>query len=132
MLIQINFKSGVPVYLQVAEQIKYLAASGMLKEGDPLPSIRELAKQIRVNRNTVAKAYTELERQSVIETVQGKGAFLSANSSPYDKSVKKEILSQAVDAAIVQAHHFGITDPQLLELFQKRLQEFEKRRESDE
>ena len=57
MLIQLNFKSGKPVYLQVVDQVKAAAASGALRVGEPLPSIRPLAEQLRVNRNTVAKAY---------------------------------------------------------------------------
>ena len=61
MLIQLNFKSGKPVYLQVVDQVKAAAASGALRAGEPLPSIRPLAEQLRVNRNTVAKAYAELE-----------------------------------------------------------------------
>lgn len=130
MLIELSFKSGVPVYLQVVDQIKYLAASGALRDGDPLPSIRELAQQLRINRNTIAKAYTELEHQGVVETLQGKGVFLTGNHSPFDKSVKKEILTQFIDAAIVQAHHFQISDEKFLKLIQERLQEFEKRREN--
>src|SRR5258705_34560 len=62
MMIQLNFKSGKPVYLQVVDQIKAAAASGALRSGEPLPSIRPLAEQLRINRNTVAKAYAELER----------------------------------------------------------------------
>ncbi len=130
MLIQINFKSGVPVYLQIIEQIKYLGASSALKPGDPLPSIRELAQELRVNRNTIAKAYTELERQNVVETIRGKGVFLSGNRSPFERSVKKEVLERALDAAIVQAHHFQIDDEQLLSLFKKRLESFQKRRDA--
>ena len=60
MQIQINFKSGVPVYLQIVEQVKYAAASGAMRAGDALPGIRPLAERVRVNRNTVAKAYAEL------------------------------------------------------------------------
>ncbi|MGH7991162.1 MAG: GntR family transcriptional regulator, partial [Limisphaerales bacterium] len=71
MLFQINFKSGTPVYLQLVEQIRYAAASGALKTGEPLPPIRALAEELRINRNTVAKAYTELESQGVIQTLQG-------------------------------------------------------------
>src|SRR3990170_5767853 len=129
MLIELSFKSGVPVYLQVVDQIKYLATAGALRDGDALPSIRELAQRLRVNRNTIAKAYTELERQRVIETIQGKGAYLSGNHSPFDKSVKKEILAAAIDAAIVQAHHFQVTDEKFLHLVRERLDEFQKRRE---
>src|ERR1035438_4171332 len=80
MLIQLNFKSGKPVYLQVVDQVKAAAASGALRAGEPLPSIRPLAEQLRVNRNTVAKAYTELEGQGVIETIAGRGC--RAQDSP--------------------------------------------------
>ena len=128
MLIELNFKSGKPAYLQIVDQVKYAAASGALRRGDPLPSIRALAEKVRINRNTVAKAYTELEREGIIETVQGKGAFLSGNHSPFAKSIRSEILSEAIDAAIVQAHHFQVNDRDLLALIQERLQAFEKRR----
>ena len=75
MLLQINFKSGEPVYLQVVDQVKAAAAAGALLAGEPLPSIRPLAEELRLNRNTIAKAYTELESQGVIETLPGKGCF---------------------------------------------------------
>ena len=61
MIFQLNFKSGKPVYLQLVDQIKAAAATGGLRVGEPLPPIRPLAEQLRVNRNTIAKAYTELE-----------------------------------------------------------------------
>ena len=82
MRLQLNFKSGKPVYLQVVDQVKAAAASGAVQPGDPLPSIRPLAEELRVNRNTVAKAYAELESQGVIETIAGKGCFVRANHSP--------------------------------------------------
>ena len=65
MIFQIDFKSGKPVYLQLVDQIRYAAASGKLRCGEPLPSIRPLAEELRVNRNTIAKAYAELEGQGV-------------------------------------------------------------------
>ena len=78
MRFQLNFKSGKPVYLQLVDQVKAAAASGAVQPGEPLPSIRPLAEELRVNRNTVAKAYTELESQGVIETIAGKGCFVRA------------------------------------------------------
>ena len=81
MLLQINFKSGKPVYLQVVDQIKAAAASGTMQTGEALPSIRPLAEELRVNRNTIAKAYGELESQGVIETIPGKGCFLKSNKA---------------------------------------------------
>ena len=76
MRIHLNFKSGKPVYLQVVDQVKSAAASGAIRPGESLPSIRPLAEELRVNRNTVAKAYAELESQGVIETIAGKGCFI--------------------------------------------------------
>ena len=73
MIWQIDFRSGTPVYLQLVDQVRHAAASGGLRAGEPLPSIRPLAEELRVNRNTIAKAYAELESQGVIETIAGKG-----------------------------------------------------------
>src|SRR5437016_12918107 len=91
MLLQINFKSGKPVYLQVVDQIKAAAAAGTVQTGEPLPSIRPLAEELRVNRNTIAKAYTELESQGIIETIPGKGCFLKANHSPLRKDARRKL-----------------------------------------
>ncbi len=128
MLLQLNFKSGKPVYLQVVDQIKAAAAAGALQAGEPLPSIRPLAEQLRVNRNTIAKAYAELETQGVIETLPGKGCFLKANGSPFKREVRNQLLAEEVDAAIVQAHHLQIDRPDFLKLVNQRLDLFEARR----
>src|SRR5215469_1376332 len=124
MLLQIDFKSGTPVYLQLVEQVRHAAASGGLRAGEPLPSIRPLAEELRVNRNTIAKAYAELENQGVIETIPGKGCFLKEVSSPLTKSARNDLLVQEVDRAIVAAHHLQIEDDELLTLLKKRLDAF--------
>ncbi len=128
MFVQLNFKSGKPVYLQMVDQIKAAAASGALQPGESLPSIRPLAEQLRVNRNTVAKAYAELEAQGVIETAAGKGCFLKQNNSPFRHSVRQQLLTEDIDAAIVQAHHLQVPRPEFLELVHERLDDFEKKR----
>jgi GntR family transcriptional regulator len=128
MQIELNFKSGKPVYLQVVDQVKAAAASGALRAGEPLPSIRPLAELLRVNRNTVAKAYAELESQGVIESVAGKGCFLRANDTPYKKTVRVELLTQAVDEAVVQAHHLQVGRADLVRLTEERFDAFEERR----
>src|SRR2546423_12971088 len=104
MLLQINFKSGKPVYLQVVDQIKAAAPSGALHTGEPLPSIRPLAEELRLNRTTIAKAYTELESQSVIESIPGKGCFLNPNNSPLKKGVRRKLLIEEIDETFVQAN----------------------------
>jgi len=92
-----------------------------------LPSIRPLAEQLRINRNTVAKAYTELESQGVIQTVAGKGCFVTENNSPFKKEVRRKMLADDIDASIVQAHHLQVSDKDFLELVNERLGTFAQR-----
>ena len=132
MLIQLNFKSGKPVYLQVVDQVKAAAASGALRGGEPLPSIRPLAEQLRVNRNTVAKAYAELEGQGVIETVAGRGCFLKENHTPLRKDVRLKMLAEEIDAAVVQAHHLRVEPKEFMGLVKERLEAFEQTNKAHE
>jgi GntR family transcriptional regulator len=127
MLFQVDFKSGKPVYLQLVDQIRYAAAAGALRPGEALPSIRPLAEELRVNRNTVAKAYAELEGQGVIETVPGKGCFLSDNNSPFTKQVRQKLLLKEVDEAVVTAHHLQVDRDAFLALVEERLDFFERK-----
>jgi GntR family transcriptional regulator len=128
MLFQLNFKSGKPVYLQVVDQVKAAAASGAIQPGEPLPSIRPLAEELRVNRNTVAKAYAELESQGVIETLAGKGCFVRPNNSPYKKEVRRKLITDAIDDAVIQAHHLQVGRADFLELAKERFDVFEHKR----
>ena len=129
MRMQLSFKPGKPVYLQIVDQVKAAAASGAARPGDPLPSIRPLAEELRINRNTIAKAYTELESQGIIETIPGKGCFIRANSSPYKKEVRMKLLAQAVDDAVVQAHHLQVPKTDFLELTEQRFEAFAQQRD---
>jgi GntR family transcriptional regulator len=125
MLFQIDFKLGKPVYLQLVDQVRYAAASGALRPGEPLPSIRPLAEELRVNRNTIAKAYAELENQGILETVPGKGCFLKDSQSPFTKSVRDKLLIQEIDQAVVTAHHLQVGRGPFLELVKDRLDHLE-------
>ena len=129
MRFQLNYKTGKPVYLQLVDQVKAAAASGAIQAGEPLPSIRPLAEELRVNRNTIAKAYAELENQGVIDTLPGKGFFIRANGSPYKKEVRLKLLSQAVDGAVVQAHHLQVAKADFLRLTEVRFDAFEAQRD---
>jgi GntR family transcriptional regulator len=128
MLIQINYKSGKPVYLQIVDQIKAAAASGALQPGEALPYIRPLAEQLRVNRNTIAKAYSELESIGIIETQPGRGCFLKDNHSPLRKEIRRKMLIEEIDQAVVQAHHLRVPSDEFLDLVQERLALFEDKR----
>jgi GntR family transcriptional regulator len=132
MRFHINFKAGKPVYLQVVDQVKTAAAAGSVRPGEPLPSIRPLAEELRVNRNTVAKAYAELESQGVIETITGKGCFVRANHSPLKKAARVELVTQAMDEAVVQAHHLQVGKAEFLRLAEERFDRFQQQRDRAE
>lgn len=129
MMFQLNFRSGKAVYLQLVDQVKVAAASGAMQPGEPLPGIRPLAEELRVNRNTVAKAYAELEGQGVIETVAGKGCFIRPTShSPFKKEIRRKLLAETVDDAVVHAHHLQIGKHDFLRLAEERFDALEHKR----
>ena len=129
MLFQLNYKSAKAVYLQLVDQVKTAVASGALRRGDPLPSIRPLAEELRVNRNTVAKAYADLERQGVIATEMGRGCFVSATDSPIRKDARMRLLSHDIDDAVVQAHHLQIRRDDFVRLAAERFDAFHRQRD---
>ena len=122
----VDYQSGVPVYLQLVQQAKAAVASGTLRAGDQLPSVRALAEELKVNRNTISRAWTELETEGVIENRQGAGSFVTSTVSPLKKTVRTERLSHAVDQLIVQAHHLQVEDEALKALLDDRLRNFRK------
>ena len=128
MVVHLNFKSGVPVYLQIVQQVQSSAASGVLRPGDALPSVRVLAEELRINRNTVSRAYAELEKEGVLELRQGSGCFVKVPSaSPLKRSARADRLATELDAVIVQAHHLQIEDAALRSLLDERLTDFHQR-----
>jgi len=127
MMLQVDFQAGKPVYLQLADQIRYAAASGRLHPGEPLPSLRPLAEELRINRNTIAKAYAELEAQGIIETIPGKGFFLKQNKSPFSEQTREKLLLTEIDQAVVMAHHLQIDRDKLLGLVEERIEYFERK-----
>lgn len=120
MFFRVDFNAGPPAYQQIVDQVKYAAASGALRPGDALPSIRSLAEDLRVNRNTVVKAYDELESQGVIVAKQGKGCLLSDAPSPMTKQARLDVLAQTVDRLLTEAHHLNIDDRDLDTLLNQR------------
>ena len=127
MILQVDFQAGKPVYLQLADQIRYAAASGRLRPGEPLPALRPLAEELRINRNTIAKAYAELESQGIIETLPGKGFFLRKNNSPFSEPVRQRLLLTEIDEAVVMAHHLQVDREKFLALIKERLDYFERK-----
>jgi len=132
MIFQVDFQAGKPVYLQLADQIRYAAASGRLRPGDPLPSLRPLAEELRINRNTIARAYAELEAQGMIETLPGKGYFLTHNQSALTQQTRQRLLLTEIDEAVVLAHQLRVDREKFLVLVRERLDYFEKKKEAGE
>ena len=127
MLFHVDFKSGKPVYLQLVDQVR-AAASGALRAGESLPSIRPLAEQLRVNRTTVATAYAKLEAQGVIDTAQGRGSIVRPNNSPLKKDLRRKAIAEALDAAAIQAHHMQASRAKFLALATERYDALEEKR----
>ena len=122
---QIDPHSGVPVYRQLMDQVKYYAASGVLREGHQLPSIRELARALSVNPTTIVKAYSELEHEGVIEMRQGKGAFVARPDAGMTDARRREALRRLARQIAVEAMQMGASDDLALQVVREELEKME-------
>ena len=104
---QIDPRSGLPVYRQLMDQIKYYVASGGLKPGDQLPSIRDMATRASVNPTTVVKGYTELQHEGLVEMKHGKGAFIAASSSSRSDEERRKLIGQLAKQLVIEAKQLG-------------------------
>jgi GntR family transcriptional regulator len=111
---------GVPIYLQIVNQVKYLVASGRLAPGEELPPIRALAEQLLVNPNTVARAYRELEVAGVVTKRRTAGTYVSDTGSPLARQEQLRILAQRVDALLAEARHMDVSLGELIDLLRQR------------
>ena len=121
MLFRPNPSSGVPIYLQLMEQVKHGIETGALRPGDQLPGIRPLAEELVINPNTVAKAYRELEHEGVIELRHGAGAFVSKNAGAKKVTEKVRAGQTIVAAAIERLRARGVTDEEIRRLFEAEI-----------
>ena len=120
--LQINPNSGVPVYRQVMDQIKYYVASGLLAPGAQLPSIRSLATSLAVNPTTIVKAYTELQHGGVVEMKQGKGAFVAESAGGLSEAQLTEALRRLARQLAVEAAQMGASVELVMKVVQEELQ----------
>jgi len=120
--------SGVPIYLQILNQVKRAAASGMLKPGDQMPSVRELATELTVNPNTIAKAYRELERDGVIKTVRGVGTFVAETEVKIVHEERVKVIYNAIDKVLVEAHYLGFNENEVRQFIDDRIREWKERK----
>ncbi len=120
MHLGIDPKSGVPIYVQIINQVKYLVAAGRLEPGEELPPIRVLAEQLVINPNTVARAYLELERAGILTKRHGAGTYVADEPPSVSHAQRWKILSERADALLVEARQLGIKLDEVLEIVTAR------------
>ena len=117
MHIIINHSSMIPIYEQIMDQIKGAILSGELRENDNLPSVRAVAKELKISALTVKKAYDFLEEEGMTVTIHGKGTYVSAANQALIREEKCRVLEQQLQQAVEKARNSGITDAEIRELF---------------
>jgi GntR family transcriptional regulator len=118
MIIRVQPGLGVPIYLQIESQVKHAIAAGALRLDDALPSVRKLAAELRVNPNTVARAYQNMERDGILRTVPGGGCYVSGQSPGLVKSEKLRRLRPMATQLAVEARQLRLARPELMQLLE--------------
>lgn len=126
MELRIDPSLAVPVYAQVVEQVRTLIALRALRAGDKLPSVRELAAQVRINRNTAAKAYQLLEAAGVLETRAGQGTFVADGVPPWSRDERLRRFEHSINRALVEAYHLEIPFDEVLKITERLARDFER------
>lgn len=121
-VLTVDPRSGVPIYLQIIEQVKRSVALGILQAGEQLPTVKQLALDLTINPNTVARAYRDLERDSVIETAPGRGSFVRADGSASATTAATDVARDAVEAGLREAKSVGIDRDQARRLVDAALE----------
>ncbi len=120
MQIHISTSDGVPIYLQIVNQVKFLVASGRLASGEELPPIRGLAEQLLINPNTVARAYRDLETAGIVEKRRTAGTYVSDQGSPLARRERVKILTERIDALLAEAQHMDVSIEDVFKFLQQR------------
>ncbi|MBW7456691.1 GntR family transcriptional regulator [Paenibacillus sepulcri] len=118
MNLSVSLTSGDPIYLQIKEQIKKQIITGLLKEGELLPSIRSLAQTLKISVITTKRAYDELEQEGLVTSVSGKGTFVSEKNKQSIREVKYRQLEEKVKAVIAEGRSLGLKQAEILQLFE--------------
>jgi GntR family transcriptional regulator len=122
MNLELDFRSGIPIYLQVVERIKERLASGQLKPGDQLPTVRSLASDLRVNFNTIARAYRIMDESGIISTQQGRGTYILEMPPPeVIGSMRVKALEDLTQRYIADAERLGVSPDVLIKILNEQL-----------
>lgn len=125
MVFNIDPASRLPIYRQLTEQIREGIARGRLAAEQRLPSVRDLSRQLVINPNTVARAYTELEREGVLNTRAGLGVFVAQPKGELTKKARKQRLHEVLDRFLVEAVHLGFSSDEVLTVVSERVGRFQ-------
>lgn len=131
MFIAIDPSSDVPIFRQIVQQIKTAVAMGRLMPEDPLPSVRQLAVDLAVNPNTVARAYLDLELEGVIYKRQGAGTFVSNHGVEMSKNERRKVLGELIEKALVEGVNLGLEEDELRKTFDRVLEKIVQSRQSE-
>jgi GntR family transcriptional regulator len=132
VILDLDPQSPIPLYLQIVEQVRRLLALGALKPGDRFLTVRELGVRARVNRNTAARAVTELERAGIVRTRVGQGTFIDGSASAHSPQERETTLDAAIETLLVEAHTLGVPPEELGWRVQRKLEHFARARRDRE
>jgi len=132
LTLQIDFRSGLPIYTQIVNQVQTQVASGHLKPGDQLPTVRALAEDLRVNFNTVARAYRLLDEERIISTQQGRGTYITEIPPPkVSERLRKEMLETLAEKYISEAMRLELSKDEIKQMVSDKLKAWNEVKESD-
>lgn len=121
-MIEISFNEHIPIYIQITDQIKHMVATGELNPGDQLPTVRQMAADLRINFNTVARAYRQLDKAKIISTQHGRGTFiLEPNTSAESQALREEDLDALTRHFLTQAERLGFSPEDVKDVFEQKL-----------
>jgi GntR family transcriptional regulator len=126
-MLNIDPRSSKPIYEQIMEQIKENIMKGILQPGDRLPSVREMSTLLTINPNTVSKAYQELEREKAIETIRGKGTFVTQNYQPKKDEDKLQEVRDLLKKVVIESHYMGLGQAEIIAMLEDIYQELGER-----
>jgi GntR family transcriptional regulator len=131
VFISVDPSSDVPIFRQIVQQIKTAVAMGRLQPEDPLPSVRQLAVELAVNPNTVARAYLDLEIEGVIHKRQGAGTFVSSQGVRVSKNERRRVLAELIEKALVEGVNLGLDEQEVREAFERVLEKIVRARPAE-
>ena len=130
MLLKIDTSNGIAIYEQVVRQLKFAVASGKLRRGELVPSVRELSKQLAINPNTVSRAYRQLQDEEVLESIRGLGMQVRSGAEKRCRSDRKKLIAARLAAVLAEARNSGLLRDEVRKLVDKELAHFPENEEN--